>query len=656
MQPKSRFLNLLSLFVILTTILSSVHLPTVSAQGRDPIRRERNAESGRVSFIGPESGRTLSYAQAMGLLPGSASRPADPAMALAKRFASEFGLRDAERNLTALKTNRPGDGRVTVKYQQNYQGIPVMGGELIVNTNENGDLYSINGEVSQNLSLDTQPAIDSTQAKQIALEAMAKWNEKTPADFIATEPELWIFDESLLQPSTRPATLVWRMDVTSADGSLPIRELMLINAQTGNPDFHFNQIDTAWKHEDRAVSTYKETPDSPSLQTTWPLYYEMALDETRGWIYGVDSTANKVDVISTTTLTLVKSFALAANANPQGIALSPDGTELAIAQYGAGSIIFINPDTGNTIATLVPNATNPKPRDVLYGRTGRLYTVGNPSFATTDFVHNIDTSTHLEISRSTDIFQYGSTLAISADQNILYVISNGTVSKFDISTDILSNLGNRSGFPSGSTLTVDSATGYVFNSKGPIYPPDLSASIGSTNLNGQVASIPNRNAIAVTVSSNNTIVFINSQTFYTLSTYALQGPMQALVAQSDGNKLFVSTDRGIIAVDLTAFPPGVPGTIPAGSLPYADIVLDEPHGVLYGSNTTGHKIDVVSLTTFEVLDQIRFTNGSKPRGMDLSPDGNELAVALNGANQIAFIDTETHVIVASVIPTSSNQR
>ena len=35
-----------------------------------------------------------------------------------------------------------------VRYQQNYQGIPVMGGELIVNTDENGDLYSMNGEVS----------------------------------------------------------------------------------------------------------------------------------------------------------------------------------------------------------------------------------------------------------------------------------------------------------------------------------------------------------------------------------------------------------------------------------------------------------------------------------------------------------------------------
>ena len=73
-----------------------------------------------------------------------------------------------------MKANHPGDGRVSVRYQQNYEGIPVMGGELIVNTNENGDLYSMNGEVSSESLASTQPTIDSEQAKETALQACGK--------------------------------------------------------------------------------------------------------------------------------------------------------------------------------------------------------------------------------------------------------------------------------------------------------------------------------------------------------------------------------------------------------------------------------------------------------------------------------------------------
>jgi Zn-dependent metalloprotease len=104
----------------------------------------------------------------------------------------------------------------------------------------------MSGEVSPNLSLPTQPTIDSAQAADTALQALAKWYEKSSADFVASEPELWIFDESLLRPSTRPVELAWRMEVTSANEIMPVRELVLVNAQRGSISLHFNQIDTAW--------------------------------------------------------------------------------------------------------------------------------------------------------------------------------------------------------------------------------------------------------------------------------------------------------------------------------------------------------------------------------------------------------------------------
>ena len=254
-----------SLIVVFSLTFSAFQPASVSAQDGDGIKRQVNAESGRVSFIGPESGRVLSAPRAL----GTSIRPQDPAMALVKRFGPEFEIRNPDSELSEMKSSRPEGGHVTVRYQQNYQGIPVMGGELIVNTNQNGDLYSMNGEVSPNLSLQTQPTIDSAQASDSALQAMAKWYQKTPADFAASKPELWIFDESLLQPSTRPVELVWRMEVTALDNSMPVRELVLVNAQRGSISLHFNQVDTAWtSHAIGKVSLAQDTPPTETPTAT----------------------------------------------------------------------------------------------------------------------------------------------------------------------------------------------------------------------------------------------------------------------------------------------------------------------------------------------------------------------------------------------------
>jgi hypothetical protein len=107
---------------ILALLLSSVHAPQVSAQSTDGLKRQVNAQSGRVSFIGPESGRALPASRALGTF----IRPQDPAMALAKRFARswfhhpEHGLRNQaepfpkvtrDEKLATNVSGHPGHGR-----------------------------------------------------------------------------------------------------------------------------------------------------------------------------------------------------------------------------------------------------------------------------------------------------------------------------------------------------------------------------------------------------------------------------------------------------------------------------------------------------------------------------------------------------------------
>ena len=246
MLMKKRFPQLLlSAIVVLAIMLSTFRLPPVYAQGTSGVVRTFNAQTGKLSFITPQSGPVLPAAQALGGTSLS-QRRADPAMALVRRFSAEFGLKNPEQDLIERQAHLLENGRLTVRYQQTYQGIPVMGAELIVNTNENGDLYSINGEVSPDLSLPVEPVIDPAQAQDSAVQTMAKLYQKTPSDFRVSSPELWIFDPSLIMAESRPAELVWRMEVTSVDERVPVRELVLGNARSGKISLHFNQIDTAW--------------------------------------------------------------------------------------------------------------------------------------------------------------------------------------------------------------------------------------------------------------------------------------------------------------------------------------------------------------------------------------------------------------------------
>jgi hypothetical protein len=126
MSIQHRFFKMLSAIAILAMVFGNLQLGYVQAQGQggDGIKRQVNAESGKVSFIGPENGRPLPASKALGTL----LRPQDPGLALAKRFAPEFGIKNPERDLSEMKSNRGEDGRLMVRYQQKYQGIPVMGG------------------------------------------------------------------------------------------------------------------------------------------------------------------------------------------------------------------------------------------------------------------------------------------------------------------------------------------------------------------------------------------------------------------------------------------------------------------------------------------------------------------------------------------------
>ncbi|MFL5801278.1 MAG: M4 family metallopeptidase, partial [Roseiflexaceae bacterium] len=211
---------------------------SLRAQTDGHLRVAYHAETGKARFIGTESAHPL---------PRPAALPAGAAPALAARqflgaYGALFGLRDQAQELTVMR-EVTGEGHSFVRFQQVYQGIPILGGELIVQVDQARNIVSANGEVLPDLRLDTRPRIDAAAAHARALEALAAQYGVDPDELTVSTPELWVFNPALLGgPGLRRNTLTWRMELRGESATTAIRELVLIDAHVGIVVLHFNQI------------------------------------------------------------------------------------------------------------------------------------------------------------------------------------------------------------------------------------------------------------------------------------------------------------------------------------------------------------------------------------------------------------------------------
>ena len=209
-----------------------------------PIRLDYHEQTGKLTFLGasPQSPVVIQGALAAGLAPEGRARAA------VEVYGPAFGLRDPFAELELLGLRSAERGRTSARYHQVFRGVPVLGGEIIVNQDSLGRLLSMSGEISPDLSLSVDPGVTAQDAAALAIAVTAKAHQLDPAELVVSSPELWVYDERLLLPSSRPAELVWRMDVSGRQ-ALDVNELVLVSARTGGISLHFNQIDAALYRE-----------------------------------------------------------------------------------------------------------------------------------------------------------------------------------------------------------------------------------------------------------------------------------------------------------------------------------------------------------------------------------------------------------------------
>ncbi|MCX6636096.1 MAG: hypothetical protein NT090_13600, partial [Acidobacteria bacterium] len=110
---------------------------------------------------------------------------------------------------------------------------------------------------------------------------------------------------------------------------------------------------------------------------------DAVLDETRGRIYLVNLTANRVDVYSYLERTLIKAFPT--GDTPIAAAMSMDGQYLYVTNNGGSSLTVVDLRTDSVVQTVALNA---KPEGVETGADGRVL-ISTEGTSSTDQINSL---------------------------------------------------------------------------------------------------------------------------------------------------------------------------------------------------------------------------------------------------------------------------
>jgi uncharacterized repeat protein (TIGR01451 family) len=229
----------LSTFILLALAATPVFgqvSETVTSLKEKGARITYHRQTGKVNFIGADLAAPIgSRSTVQGALPQAS------ALSYVQEYGPLFGLGDPANELRTVKTLDTPDGRATVRLQQLHKGVPVIAAEIMVGMDRNGKLLSMGGAVSPSPEVATEPVVTEAEARATAVAAVAKWYGVSARSLTASQAELSVYDPRLLKPTTMPAHLVWRTEVSNV-GFVTVREFVLVDAIGGGISLHFNQI------------------------------------------------------------------------------------------------------------------------------------------------------------------------------------------------------------------------------------------------------------------------------------------------------------------------------------------------------------------------------------------------------------------------------
>lgn len=210
--------------------------------------------TGKVRFIGGQASAPVASQNAAGV-----NSSEEAARNFLAAYGDLFGLQNQASELVLEKIVAPNQGAEAVRFQQFYNGLPVIGAEVTVQLDAKRQILAVGGEILPDLAISPVAKLTDSEASQQAQTVIAKKYGRTAADLTVKQPELAIYNSGLLdsQPSSNNK-LVWKTEIFAAPSSNghAIDEFVLVDAQTGGIALSFSQVEFA---KDRFVCDLNNT-------------------------------------------------------------------------------------------------------------------------------------------------------------------------------------------------------------------------------------------------------------------------------------------------------------------------------------------------------------------------------------------------------------
>ncbi|MES4902205.1 MULTISPECIES: IPT/TIG domain-containing protein [unclassified Streptomyces] len=280
---------------------------------------------------------------------------------------------------------------------------------------------------------------------------------------------------------------------------------------------------------------------------------------------------------------------------PQGVAVSPNGARVYVANQASNTVSVIDP-VGNTVTATIPTNTGP------------------------------------------------SLIAVSPDNTRAYVTQFGDASLGVIDTatnTVVTNIPVGAG-PIGVAVTPDGTRAYVTNFQ------DNSVSVVDTATSAVTATVPvGPGPVGVAVTPDGTRAYVASTAdgsvrvidtaTNTVTSTTVVGDVPVIVAITpDGTRAYVSTAGAQFVAVMATSTNAVITTIP---VPTPRVVVVSPDGtVAYVANLGYDTVTVIGIATNAVVDIIN--TGDGPLGAAVTPDSARLYVTNSVANTVSAISLQ----------------
>jgi hypothetical protein len=198
---------------------------------------------------------------------------------------------------------------------------------------------------------------------------------------------------------------------------------------------------------------------------------------------------------------------------------------------------------------------------------------------------------------------------------------------------------------------VSSEVGVPFGGSGQIQFSTNSDAIPSADYEIQlsVSGLPS----GTTASVSPATIMPGQSTTVTVSASSTAPESQNVTVTLTGTPLAPAPPSSItFLVDVTPPPGSLPNNrtdyVSTEDTPYA-AVYDSAHGLIFASNSSWNRVDVISATTHAIVTRIPLR---EPRGIDITQDNSTVWVA-SGSRQVFAINTSTFAVTRYLLPTGS---